>query len=505
MERDNSKAGEGHAKELGTGFKVKLELEDSNSGPPGLSGMAAELADTKAQLAIVQAQADGYKARFDTTDSLINDEEMKEITRASSPSEADHPFSDTFSEQSLSHTNDLHTQLYIAIQKQDRHRRELIPEQDYLQSRLSDYRQESKEYGPILADLKIKLKTATAERDSLLRNFTSNQVTSSGGVIQSTETYKALRAETILANRALEGSQKDHLASHRYYVEKLDHMARYIEDEMAQPEIDTAPTAESPPSRRASPTVDDRDSLQLGRGIPHRSSCPARKSPVKIRETCLFVLEWTRETMLSTRMAEIKEWSGKHMIYELRERESIGDEALGADITRFRAKLGLDDTGHSVGGRNRRGWKEWGSRTVMNTKPSRSDGKARPATWARMDQLCKGATAFPTSLPNFDTIRLTSHGHWPEVILAIYSWSFYKIHDSTFDDTSESQEFLAGLYRICWQSEKKFSKHFGCQCCAGTDEETYTRFEPIACDPFPTPALRMRFETPEPRDYFDMF
>jgi hypothetical protein len=505
MERDNFKAGEGHAKELGTGFKVKLEQEDSSSGPPGLSEMAAELADTKAQLAIVQAQADGYKARVDTTDGLFYDEEMKEITRASSPSEADYPLSDTFSEQSLSHTNDLHTQLYIAIQKQDKHRRELIFEQDYLQSRLSDYRQESKEYGPKLADLKLKLKTAIAERDSLLRNHTGEQETSPDGSIKSAETYNALRAEIILANRALEGSQKDHLASHRYYVEKLDHMARYIEDEMAQPVIDTATTAENPASRRTSPPLDDRDPLQLGRGIPQRPSRPAPGSPASIREISLFVLEWTRDTMLSTRMAEIQEWSSKHMVYELRERESARDEALGEDIARFRAKLGLDDTGHSDGGVYRRGRKEWGSETVMSTKPSRSDGKALPATWARMDQLCKGATALPTSLPNFDTIRLTSHGHWPEVILAIFSWSFYKIHDSTFNDTSESQEFLAGLYRICWQSEKKFSKHFGCQCCAGTDEETYTRLEPIACDPFPTRALRMRFETPEPIDLFDMF
>jgi hypothetical protein len=512
MERVNLKAGEGHAKELGTGFKVELEQEDPDSRPPGISEIAAELADTKAKLAVVQAQADDYEARFDTSDSLFDipeglsdDELMKDMSRASSPSRARSPFSDTASEHSLSHTNDLHTQLYIAAQKQDKLRRELIFQHHYQQSRLSEYRQESKEYGAKLADLKKKLKVAIAERDSLLRDHTSEQEPSSGGAIQSTETYKALRAEIILANRALEGSQKDHLASHRYYVEKLDHMARYIEDEMAQPEADTAPTGENPPFHRPGPSLDNSDPLQLDLAIPQNPPRPARKSLVNIRSTCLFVLEWTRDTLLSTRMAEIREWSGKHMIYELRERESIGDDALGEDIARFRTKVGLDDTGHSEGGVYRRGRKEWGSRTVMKTKPSRSDGTALPATWARMDQLCKGVTAFPTSLPKFDTIRLTSHGHWPEVTLAIYSWSFYKIHDSTFDDTIESQEFLAGLYRICWQSEKNFSKHFGCQCCAGTDEKTYTRREPIACDPFPTLALRMRFETPEPIDFFDLF
>jgi hypothetical protein len=489
MERDNFKAGEGHAKELGTGFKVKLEQEDSGSGPPELSSIAAELANTKAQLAIVQVQADGYKARFDAADNLFDDEEMKKITRASSPSEADCPFPDTLSERSLSHTNDLHTQLFIAIQKQDKHQRELIFEQDYLRSRLSDYRQESKEYGPKLADLKLKLKTATAEQDSLLRDHTNEQETLSGEAIQSTETYKALRAEIILANRALEGSEKDHLASHRYYVYKLDQMAGYIEDEMVKSEIDSTSIEGDSPSHSPDTLLVERGLLQSDRGISRRPPRPARGTPARIRSTSLFVLEWTRDTMLSTPMVRIKEWSGKHMIYELRETESIGDEALGEDIPRFRAKVGLNHVGDPDPGEDKlkRSW----ARSIVDTKPSRSDGKTLPAIWARMDQLCKGATVFPTSLPNFESIRSTSHGNWLEVVLAIYSWSFYKIHDSNFDATSQSQKFLADLFRIWWESGDNFSNRF----CETTDgeiyEATYARSEAIARNPLPMPSSKI--------------
>ena len=99
-----------------------------------------------------------------------------------------------------------------------------------------------------------------------------------------------------------------------------------------------------------------------------------------------------------------------------REGESIGNDALDEEIACFREKLGLLHTGHTDGG------KDWDFLDAgTNTKPSRSDGKALPATWAHMDQLCEGAMASPTSLPDFGFIGSTQHGRWPEVILAIYS------------------------------------------------------------------------------------
>lgn len=84
MERDNFKAGEGHAKELGTGFKVKLEQGDSESGLLELSEITAELADTKAQLAIARMQAEAYKVRFDIANSLFDEDDMEIIGAARS-------------------------------------------------------------------------------------------------------------------------------------------------------------------------------------------------------------------------------------------------------------------------------------------------------------------------------------------------------------------------------------------------------------------------------------
>jgi hypothetical protein len=499
VERDNFKAGEGVAKELSKGFKVKIEAEDVESGPTALSIIEAKLAHTKAQLTTAQAQTDDYKARLDASDAQAAIEKRK-LTHTEgllSNSKAElaglvpiWPPEDE-SEQVLSSLSPLE----IAIKQRDKHRREYISQQ----ARLLEYREDSKQYHSKVADLKAKLKGANAERDSLLRDHTNE---SSGEAIQSVETYKALRAEIMLANRALQGSEEDHLASHRYYVYKLDQMAGYIEDKMVQSDIDPAPIEGDPPSHGTNTLLDERDVLQFGRGVARRPPRPARGSPAQIRATSLFVLEWTRGIMLRTRMAEIKEWSGKHMIYELRERESIGDKALEEDVACFRTKVGLDDSGHSDGDGDRQDEMEW-RRSEIKTKPSRTDGKALPATWARMDQLCKGATRSPSSLPDFQHMRSTAHGHWPEVILAIYSWSFYKIHDSTFDATFESQELLANLYRIWWESGEHFKTHFVCQCCAGTNKKTYTRPDPIACDPFPTPALRLRLETPEPIDLFD--
>lgn len=313
-----------------------------------------------------------------------------------------------------------------------------------------------------------------AEQNSFLHDHTSAQETSSGGAIQSTATYKALRSEIVRANRALEGSQKDHSASHLYYGDKLDQMAKYIDYEREQPEIDAAPTRENPPSHTA------RYPVGFFRGCIQISSRPAPRLIATILDNALGILGRMRDTntILSTRMAEVEEWSSKHMIYALRERGPAGNEALGEDIARFRATVGLSHAGYPDPGKDARK-RNWG-KFIVDTKPSRSDEKALPATWARMDQLCKGAMVFPTSLPNFEYIQSTSHGHWPEVVLAIYSWSFYKIHDSTFDATSESQEFLADLYRIWWESGEDFAHRFF----EGNDEETYkatyARSEPIA-------------------------
>ena len=191
------------------------------------------------------------------------------------------------------------------------------------------------------------------------------------------------------------------------------------------------------------------------------------------------------------------------MIYEFRERESIGDEALDKEIACFRAKVGLDRTGHTDSSKNLQRAIDW-DMTCPNTKPSRSDGKALPATWVRMDQLCAGATGSPTSLPDYEYIRLTQHGSWPEVKLAIYSWSFYKIHDSTFDESFESQELLADLYRIWWwHCGREFPSSGWRDWSDKEKKKYYTRYEPIALDPFPTPSLIERRATLGcPGEYF---
>jgi len=489
MERDNFKAGEGHAKEMGAGFQVKLAQEDPGSRSSGLSELATELVDTKAELVdtkdrlvAAQAQADWHKVHCDHAYAQLDKHKRQLMFHTTFPPEADSYLAlGIFSDQSLSHTNDLHTQLYIAIQTQDKYHREFVVQHYYQHKRLSEYRQKSTEHIAEIADLKIKLKTAIAERDSLLRDYPSEQDTSSDGATQSTESYKALRAEIILANRTLKGTKQAHLASLHYYVGLLDGFVHYIKYSMSQSEIE--PIEGYPPSCRSDTLVEEGNQLHPATGISRILTYPARGSFAHIRRKFLSLLTWKRDIMLDSRREEVTEWFGKHMIYELRERESIGDEALEEEIACFRAKVGLDHTGRIVGGPDR-------DRIGVVTKPSRSDGKALPATWAKMDQLCKGATGSPSSLPDYGYIISTQHGSWPEVLLAINSWSFYKIHDSTFDESFESQELLADLYRIWW--------HCGGALCGRrvwldeAEEKNYTRNEPIALDPFPTPSLKKR-------------
>lgn len=86
--------------------------------------------------------------------------------------------------------------------------------------------------------------------------------------------------------------------------------------------------------------------------------------------------------------------------------------------------------------------------TLGHIIPSRSDKEAFPATWARWDQIFKDANGSPTALLDIDYIRSTRHGQWPEVSLVIYSWSFYKILDSTWYRTNRSKRLLKALVGI---------------------------------------------------------
>ena len=85
-----------------------------------------------------------------------------------------------------------------------------------------------------------------------------------------------------------------------------------------------------------------------------------------------------------------------------------------------------------------------------HTSPSRSDKEALPATWARWDQIYEDAIGPPTALLDTESLRSTRHGHWPEVTLVIYSWSFYKIHDTTWHRTKSSKRLLKALVEIWW-------------------------------------------------------
>ena len=79
--------------------------------------------------------------------------------------------------------------------------------------------------------------------------------------------------------------------------------------------------------------------------------------------------------------------------------------------------------------------------------PSRSDQDALPATWARWERLWAGANGSPTSLPDYCFIRSTRYGQRPEVLLVIYSWSFYKIIDTDWDRIN-SPRLLRALSHI---------------------------------------------------------
>jgi len=86
--------------------------------------------------------------------------------------------------------------------------------------------------------------------------------------------------------------------------------------------------------------------------------------------------------------------------------------------------------------------------------PSRSDQDALPATWARWERFWAGANGSSTSLPVDCFIRSTRYGQRPEVLLVIYSWSFYKIIDTDWDRINSPRllQVLSYILQSCGDS-----------------------------------------------------
>jgi hypothetical protein len=80
--------------------------------------------------------------------------------------------------------------------------------------------------------------------------------------------------------------------------------------------------------------------------------------------------------------------------------------------------------------------------------PSRRDQSIFPKTWAWLDQelgrlFSDGHDMNSVALKLRVLLMATTHGQWPEVKLMTYSWAFYKVLDSVWEDIPESK-FIKG-------------------------------------------------------------
>jgi hypothetical protein len=384
MERDNYKAGEGHAKELGTGLKVKLEdtgIEQSNyeertSTPIPLDNTNLQTSNNAPGAAMLQP----------TTES------------------------NNKLEESLAGQYDLQARLDAASSERDAYRQVMVHEQE-----------STSEYKKRLEQSELSLHNLQAQAEVIAKGQVSHEVDTMGEQSQTSHTdtqlaatNTAIRAELRTAQQSLELSKSSQISAHRHYTKALQGIFDFVEWH-----IKPAPSINIIVSQR-------------------------RTSLSDIYEDFTEEFGWMAKTMLETREAEFDELCGRDSIHEHRSRSSPGREG---EVSHFQSIVGqarnkyksprVRKTAHP-------------SRTMGHISPSRSDKEALPATWARWDQIYEDAIGSPTALLDIEFLRSTRHGHWPEVTLVIYSWSFYKIHDTTWYCTKSSKRLLKALVEIWW-------------------------------------------------------
>jgi hypothetical protein len=215
IERDNYRAGEGVAKEQGRGIQVKLEDTGGDETVPPGTGL--ELAETKAQLALIKSQADDYKARLDVseaeratdkktlthTEGLLSNSKAELAGMAWRLNDENSDCEDELDE-TMAEVTKPQSPLDLAIKERDKHRRQLID----LQWKLSLYKESAEESTLERDGLKAQLRLCTAERDSLIHDLTREPTATSIEGDQPIETVENLRAKIMVVERMLKGSGK---------------------------------------------------------------------------------------------------------------------------------------------------------------------------------------------------------------------------------------------------------------------------------------------------------
>jgi hypothetical protein len=311
--------------------------------------------------------------------------------------------------ESLARQDDLQARLDAAATERDAYRQVMIHEQEI-----------TSEYTKRLEQSELSLHNLQPQAEVIAKGQVSHEVDTMGEQsetshteIQSPATDAAIRAELRTAQESLELSKSSQISAHRHYTKVLQGIYNLVE---AAAKLAPTYTSNSPPG---GPFGDMYDDFTQRFG-------------------------WTAKTMLETGEAEFEELCRRDSIHEHRSKSSPGREG---EVSHFQSIVGqarnkyksprVRKTAHP-------------SRTMGHISPSRSDKEALPATWARWDQIYEDAIGSPTALLDIEFLRSTRHGHWPEVTLVIYSWSFYKIHDTTWNCIKSSKRLLKALVEIWW-------------------------------------------------------
>lgn len=194
MERDNFKAGEGHAKELGTGFKVKLE--DTGN-------------DTRAALPLDNFHLQSLDHALD--DAVLQQPNVVELNRKL--------------EETLARQRGLDVRLDVTITERDAYRQVMVHEQEI-----------TSEYQKRLEQSELSRHYLQAQAEVMAKGQVSHEVDNMGEQsetshteIQSPVTDAAIRAELRSAQQSLEISKSCQRSAHRHYTKALQGICNLVE------------------------------------------------------------------------------------------------------------------------------------------------------------------------------------------------------------------------------------------------------------------------------------
>jgi len=137
--------------------------------------------------------------------------------------------------------------------------------------------------------------------------------------------------------------------------------------------------------------------------------------------------------LLESPQREAEDLGRKHLFHHERMKDRTHEEIL-AECNRAYLIL------HSFSVRCRRLFSR-----VLRVLPSGRDQTIFPATWAWLDQefektlssyITTNQSEIPPNIPFL--LRGSAHGLWPEVTLTAFSWAFYKLLDSVWEDETSS-------------------------------------------------------------------